>query len=506
MTSSFFNEFAHMVSQYPDHIALIDLHDRSLTYLQLEQQIVQKHAWLTSIGIKPNDKVVALLPNSIECAVIFLACLRGGFIYAPLPCTSTLAEIMRWKKRMNASYCLLADPVSHQLQQQIKELDWRVEIIAAHENKSSPKNNIIPAENTGFLVMQSSGSTGEPKAILLSGDRLWASAKAFLHFHMGDHDAKQSLRFWNYLPMSYLGGLFNLLLIPLAAGGSALIDDAFNGKTFLHFWHIIDRYQINCIWLVPSILRGLLSLSERINQKRTYPTISFCFLGTAPIFKQEKDRFFAAFGIQPLENYGLSETTFIASEHQNQIENRTEGSVGCVMPDVEMELRSSVDAQGQAESEVWVKTPYAMVGYLDENGVAKPIVDERGFMPTGDFGKQEDNQLILGGRKRDIIKKGGVLILLREIELLLSTYPNVSDVAAVRMDHPFYGESFNLHICTNDDKCRDSAFQDELTAWLHKQLTKEKWPEKIVFHTHFPRTSTGKIQKHLLEVEKTIHA
>lgn len=505
MTSTFFSEFDHLVSQHPERIALMDLHDHSVTYLQLQQQVEHIHAWLVSIDIKQNDTVVALLPNSIECAVIFLACLRGGFIYAPLPCTSTLAEITRWKKRINASYCLLADPVSHQMQQQIKELDWHVEIIKAEENKRSSDRAVIPAQMTGFLVMQSSGSTGEPKAILLSGDRLWASAKAFLHFHANDH-SEMTLRFWNYLPMSYLGGLFNLLLIPLASGGSALIDDAFNGKTFLHFWHIIDRYQINCIWLVPSILRGLLSLSERINQKRTYPSLSHCFLGTAPISKQEKERFCSAFGIQPLENYGLSETTFIASEHQNQIENRIESSVGYVMPQVEIELRPSIDAQGQTESEVWVKTPYAMIGYLDENGIAKPVTDERGFMPTGDFGKHENNQLILSGRKRDIIKKGGVLILLREIELLLSTYPNVTDVAAVRMEHPFYGESFNLHICTSDDQLHDATFHQAVTSWLHKQLAKEKWPEKIVFHAHFPRTSTGKIQKHLLEAEKTVHA
>lgn len=78
------------------------------------------------------------------------------------------------------------------------------------------------------------------------------------------HDLKDAqLRFWNYLPMSYLGGLFNLALIPLSTGGSLVIDETFSGKTFLQFWQTVERFDINAIWFVPTIARGLLSMAER---------------------------------------------------------------------------------------------------------------------------------------------------------------------------------------------------------------------------------------------------
>lgn len=477
-----------------DQIALLDSNDRVVTYQQLTEYVENAHGWLSSCGLQSGDVLIALLPNAIETIILFLASLRAGLVYAPLPCTATLPEITRWKKRVNANFCLLANPVSNTLQEQVNNLNWRVEVVQVGGVLSWLECK-KEAEITGTLVMPSSGSTGEPKAILLSGDRLWGSANAFLKYHQVE---KNSARYWNYLPMSYLGGLFNLTLIPLASGGSIFVDDAFNGKTFLNYWSTVDRYKINSIMLVPSILRGLLTLSNRIAQKRIYPKIQNCFLGTAPILLEEKQKFLEVFGIQPLENYGLSETTFISSEKMNHLDLRCPNSVGKKMPHVEIKLKPANDPEKKEATEIWVKTPYLMLGYLNEEGITSPLLDDQGFTATGDFGQIVNDQLLITGRQRDIIKKGGVLILLREIEQVVSTYPTVTEVAAVKIDHSFYGESFNLYVCLDETICDHAEFQKEITAWLHKQLVQDKWPENIYLCKDFPRTNTGKVQKHLL--------
>ncbi len=491
------------IAKDTDQIALLDSNDRVVTYRQLVDFVDRAHGWLNSMGLKSGDALIALLPNSIETIILFLASLRAGLVYAPLPCTATLSEITRWKKRVNANFCLLANPVSGTLQDQISNLNWRVEVVRIGFELNWPECEKKEVEKTGTLVMPSSGSTGEPKAILLSVDHLWNSAKTFLNYHQVERSV---IRFWNYLPMSYLGGLFNLTLIPLVAGGSVFVDDAFNGKTFLGFWSTIARHNINSIWLVPSILRGLLALSNRIGQNRVYPPIRHCFLGTAPIFLEEKQKFFEVFGIQPLENYGLSETTFISSEKMNHLDSRCQNSVGNKMPHVEIKLKPANDPEKREMTEIWVKTPYLMLCYLDEKGVTNPLLDDQGFMPTGDFGEIVNNQLLVTGRRRDIIKKGGILILLREIEHLVGNYPKVSEAAAVKIDHPFYGESFNLYVCLEKSVIDCAKFQKELTNWIHKQLAQDKWPEKIFLRRDFPRTNTGKIQKHLLETRTVAHA
>jgi acyl-CoA synthetase (AMP-forming)/AMP-acid ligase II len=497
---SLFLDLERIAASQPDKVALLDINGRKITYRHLLSNIECAHAWLNKMGLQRGDSLIALLPNALETAILFLASLRAGLVYAPLPCTATLPEIKKWKKLTGANLCLLAKPVSNSLQAQIKEVDWRVEIISIGGESLWPENENVSIETGGALVMASSGSTGEPKAMLLSGDRLWSSAKAFLSYH---NLTEGNIRFWNYLPMSYLGGLFNLTLIPLAAGGSAFIDDAFNGKTFLGFWSTAERFEINSLWLVPSILRGLLTLSNRIGQNRSYPKVQYCFLGTAPILLEEKQRFAQVFGIQPLENFGLSETTFVSSERAGDLAMRSQNSVGALMPDVDLQLRST--DKGEEPKEIWVKTPYCMLGYLNERGISSPPLDDQGFMPTGDFGQVVDGQLHITGRKRDIIKKGGVLILLREVEQIVSTYPKVIEVAAVRVEHAFYGESFYLYVSLDKTVYGEVEYLKELSAWLHEQLVKDKWPEKILLCQSFPKTSTGKVQKHLLKERSAVN-
>ena len=60
--------------------------------------------------------------------------------------------------------------------------------------------------------------------------------------------------------MSYLGGLYNLLIIPIIANSKIIITGSFSGVTFLNIWKIIERFKINCLWLVPSIIKGILKI------------------------------------------------------------------------------------------------------------------------------------------------------------------------------------------------------------------------------------------------------
>lgn len=495
--SSFKADFDELATQYPKKIALLDHLGRTITYQDLAEQVKQASVWLGSTPLEPGDCFIALMPNAIETVIIFLASLQGGYTYVPLPCTSTRTEVDHWKNLTRAKVCLLAHPVHFSLQAEIIKMDWPVKVIDIGETmpwSSYPSNHPFDAANEGRLVMASSGSTGEPKAILLDSNRLWSAGKAFLRYHQLTTD---DIRFWNYLPMSYLGGLFNLTLIPLAAGGSLFIDDVFNGKTFLTFWSTIERFNINSLWLVPTVMRGLLTMYDRVHQKRPQPEIHRCYLGTAPVSLAEKQRFYEVFGIQTLENYGLSETTFISSENLQTISQRTQGSVGAVMPDVEIKLVPTIHAEVYA-TEIWVRTPYRMLGYLEKNQVNETVVDSDGFFPTGDFGQLVHGQLELTGRRRDIIKKGGVLVALREIELMTESYLGVVEAIAVAVEHDFYGESCVLYVRTARTLLNPEPFLSQLTTWLHSQLVRQKWPERIEYREDFPRTSSGKIQKHLL--------
>ena len=100
--------------------------------------------------------------------------------------------------------------------------------------------------------------------MLINTDKLWSSGYYFMKHH---NLLDTPLRFWNYLPMSYLGGLFNLLLIPLITKGSSIISETFNGRTYLNFWQTIQKFDINAIWFTPSIVRGLSTFAQRMSEE-----------------------------------------------------------------------------------------------------------------------------------------------------------------------------------------------------------------------------------------------
>jgi acyl-CoA synthetase (AMP-forming)/AMP-acid ligase II len=490
---SLLEDFEQIARQEAATVALTDEIGRSLTYRQVDRECDRMLAFLHQRGVRRGNTVVALMPNAIETFLLFLACLRGGMRYAPMPCTATAAEVQATVAMTAADIVLAAEAVSQLLD---KALDGKVprllRIVTGESLDWLPDDPVGERCGGGQLIVTTSGSVGASKAVLIDGDRLWSAGMAFVRHHRLEQNAP---RFWNYLPMSYLGGLFNLGLIPLAARGSALIGDTFSGKTFLSFWQTVARYEIDALWMVPAVARGLTSLAERTKVPHRKHNVSTCLLGTAPIALAEKDRFRQLFEIEMLENYGLSETTFLTSETAADVPHRTDGSVGAVLPYVNLKLVPVTTEENISAMEVAVDSPFLMIGYLRADGTVDPGRDADGFFHTGDLARSVQGQLALVGRTRDIVKKGGYLILLDEIEKLAESHSEVLEAAAVQRQHPFYGESFDLFLLLRNSASADAGFTPRFATWLHERLVRYKWPDQIVVCENFPRTNSGKVRK-----------
>jgi acyl-CoA synthetase (AMP-forming)/AMP-acid ligase II len=504
----FLDHFEQITRQEAAAVALLDENGRVLTYRQLDRESDRMLAFLHEAGLGKGETVVSLMPNSLEAFLLFLACLTGGLRYAPLPCTATPAEVETVSVMTNAAIVLVAEPVSPLLDRAIEPKVRRLRRIAIGGSLDWLPERLKGERNgAGQLVITTSGSVGAAKSIVIDGDRLWSAGAAFVR-HYGIHG--RAPRFWNYLPMSYLGGLFNLGLIPLAAGGSAVVSDTFSGKTFLSFWQMVARYEIDALWMVPAIMRGLAALAERTNKPQRKHGVSTCLLGTAPISLVEKERFRQLFELEVLENYGLSETTFITAETGADLTHRTDGSVGAVLPYVALRLvpPAGLDNGGNqvGATEIAVDSPFLMLGYLRSDGSIDPARDPDGFFRTGDLGKITRDQLVLTGRTRDIIKKGGYLVLLDEIEKLAESHAEVLEAAAVPCPHSFYGESFNLFLLLRTGHSSNDQFVPRFASWLQERLVRHKWPDQIIVRDDFPRTSSGKILKRDLQATEPAKA
>ena len=129
-------------------------------------------------------------------------------------------------------------------------------------------------------------------------------------------------------------------------------------------------------------------------------------------------------------------------------------------------------------------------------------MDEEGYFNSKDLGYfNSDNILVLAGRNRDIIKKGGLFVSLVEIENLVNKHPDVEEAVAVPIHSEFYGETYVLCVIF---KQNEEGQAEKLHTWMLDNIVKYKLPEKICAFEKFPRTASGKIQKRMIveELEK----
>lgn len=456
------------------------------TYDEIDGYVRRMCAFLKANNVKAGDTLVTVLPNSVEAIVCFLGALLSGISYAPLPCTVSERECSNWCNIVKPSLIISKNNI----------VDYAFPVNAVQCNGDGDINSWLPSDEADTLTdtkskiyLMTSGTTGAPKAMSIDINKLWSSGVEFADYY-GIRQIKP--RFWNYLPMSYLGGLYNLALIPFSCGGSFVITEPFSGKTILNYWNFVANNEITALWLVPSIVQGLCKIGKLLGSKKTHEyaaKVKICFVGTAPIRVKQKQDFEEMFGVMMYENFALSESTFLTAETKENIRFREESSVGTVLPYVSLKLKPVDGVEGVGG--IWIKSPYLFDGYLDENGNVNLELDEEGYFNTKDLGYfNEDNVLVLSGRNRDIIKKGGNFVSLVEIEHVVGTNAYIEDCVAVPVEHEFYGEAYILCIISDDE-----GAEDKLRMWLLENIVPYKMPEKIIKCSSFPRTSSGKIIK-----------
>ncbi|MCY1297809.1 Medium-chain fatty-acid--CoA ligase [compost metagenome] len=163
-----------------------------------------------------------------------------------------------------------------------------------------------------------------------------------------------------------------------------------------------------------------------------------------------------------------------------------------------------VDEQGDdveegAEGEILVRGPAMFLGYADPAQTAESF-DAQGYFATGDLGRRIDGKaIVITGRKKDLINRGGEKISAKEVEDILHQHPAVDEAAVVAMPHPRLGETLCAYLILHPGQ----ALQlDQLLAHVQRAgVARQKYPEHIVVVEEFPRTASGKIRKDRLRAD-----
>lgn len=454
-----------------DDVALIDIEDGTFSYGVLYANAAAiADAWRAQ-GAVQGDRISFILPNGAGYVAAYLACAVGGFCACPI--VPDLADT-------SIDYILdLARP----------RLVVR-DMPALAPNLPAPDAFPIAAGDTDpFVIIFSSGTTGNPKGICHSLAAVVGNATAFAAMSA----MTPATRLYHVLPMAYMAGFQNTILCPLLAGGAIILGPAFSPANALTFWQRPVARHANFLTLTPAIAAALARLGARDPDKAKANAANLvsvqCTAGQ--LTRGTRTQFLEVFG-KPLQDcYGVTELGGPFTL-QSPEEALTEETVGHPLPGLEI----SVLGHSASEGDLWIKTPAVMLGYLGHDGLDPPVLSD-GFMATGDIAAFEDDKLTITGRVKDMIIKGGVNVAPIAVENVISELDEVEDVAVIGVNHDFWGE---IIVACVQAKAPEAKNRLKLAVQNHcaRRLPSIHRPDQTIIVDGFPRAMNGKIQKHVL--------
>jgi long-chain acyl-CoA synthetase len=477
---------------------------REITYGEFHWLARALAAELSVRGVKKGDRIAIMLPNCIDLAVLYFACIYIGAVIVPInPALSKsdaqfIVSNCKPKMVVTGESCasLLKDSQPNVVTLATrKEMNSALDASAIHIHELADAREFLPLEAADaddlIAIMYTSGTSSKPKGLAHRLGSMLRNATAFADAQGLD----QNSRFYLTLSMAYMGGFYNLLILPFLCGASVVVDHVFDARSSLQFWEKAKNNSVNTLWLAPTILSILLRMDRgRTGEEFCRNSVRHAFVGFAPLPLRVKNEFEARYRVRLIENYGLSETLFVTARSQNILSGQ--GYVGEVLPGVAVRI---VDDRGHqlpsgAEGEVQILTPDLMAGYLE--GDSQLIrADSSSWFATGDIARFDaSDSLFITGRKKDLIIRGGVNISPAAIEEALMQVDGVSEVAVVSIPHELYGEDIIAVLKLNPGIELESIL-DSLIAHARSDLAQHQQPARYITIDEFPKTTNGKVQK-----------
>ncbi len=494
------------VKRREQHVFLVDaITSREITYGEFHRQACALAAEIRRRGIRKGDRVGVMVPNCCELAALYFACIYLGAVIVPISPALSKGDfqfiLSSCKPALLVASVSCADAVKG-LHTNVLRLVTAQDAIADSNASDqiridllSEPNNFVPLETADgedlVVIMYTSGTSAKPKGLAHKLGSMFRNATAFATTRGIDEGS----RFYLTLSMAYMGGLYNLLILPFLSGASVVVDHVFDARASLHFWDKAKNNKVNALWLAPTVLSIMLRMDRgRTGEEVCRSSIRHTFVGFAPLPLKVKDEFEARYGVRLVENYGLSETLFVTARSQDA--GGGQGYVGEAVPGVTLRIAGDEGepAGPGVEGEVQILTPDLMAGYLDADGALLKM-DSSIWFATGDVGHLDERcSLFITGRKKDLIIRGGVNISPAAIEEELMHVDGIADVAVVSIPHELYGEDI-VAVLRLEAGVELESILDLVVAHAKLNLAQHQQPARYIAIDEFPRTANGKVQK-----------
>ena len=479
----------HAAFHFPGHTAVID-GDRSVSYLEFNEDANRIASALVGRGIQPGDHVALCAPNSYAWLVFYFGALKAGAVAVTFSHLLMKDELTRTLADCQPKILFTVDEKLEHLED-YRERPYPELVVCDHGNisyvrlaeKGSPSFRTVDRDRQDTAaILYTGGTTGVPKGAMLTHQNIQASVFNVAHYERSTPDDRALC----FLPLNHVFAQIHIVGATVFSGGGLVLQPAFDLEEALE---AIDRHRVTKLLAVPTIYIRLLRLPD-LRERITPVRYSFSAAASmaAEVVRQWKDET----GLDIYESYGMTESASMVT--YNHYYRHVIGSVGTPVSVVEVEIR---DPQGnrleQGErGEICIRGPNITKGYLN-NPEETASAFWGDWFRSGDIGvMDEDGYLYIVDRLKDMIITGGENVYPREVEELLYTRPEVLECALVGLPDREYGERVTAFIIQREGHQVDPV---SLRDFLKARLANFKVPKEFIVVEELPKSSTGKLLK-----------
>ena len=463
------------------HKAFLHIEAETVSFADVDRLVRATTAIIRAhTNVSAGDHVALLLTNGLVSVVSLLALMRLGAVIVPLN-TRLTADDLKWQFANSDCRLLICERDGEARARAVTDA---VLVFPGVSNLTATDEADAPARidlDRDFAIIHTSGTSGRPKAAVLSYNNIFQSALGSA-FRLG---VLPDDRWLCILPLYHVGGLSIILrsliygtaveLMPIKHFDAAAVN------------RLLAERPISLISLVPTMLSRL--LDAKIQPWN--PRLRLVLLGGEATPVALVSRCLQA-GIPIAPSYGLSEASSQVATATPDLLQTKPGSVG--KPLLFTELRvvddGGDDAAPGKPGEIIIRGPQVMRGYYNDPAATKKAL-RSGWLRTGDIGYlDDDGDLVVLQRREDLIVSGGENIYPAEVENALREHPAVDELIVTGLEDAKWGQRVAAAIQLEEGR---GASEDEIVAFAREKLASYKIPREIRFVGSFPRTSSGKI-------------
>lgn len=508
--SEFFIECAEKYSQ---NIALV-CGDREFSYAELQQRIDEFAVYLSKQGYQLGDSVVIQLPNIAEFFIAYFGALRIGMRPIMSLPAHRHSEVSHFIGQTNAKLYICADKymgfdyrqLAHECLKRCKSLQHVIVVGDAGDFDAWPETNkfqmqrvVTPqltARHVAFFQL-SGGSTGTPKLIPRTHDDYLYSVRASAEICELNQQAKMLM----VLPVAHNFSMSSAGSLGLFYAGGTLVlsQDPSASSCFA----LIKQHEISHVALVPALAASWVEAVQK-GQENIFARLAVLQVGGARLADALAHQLIEQYQCRLQQVFGMAEGLVNYTRYDDDIEQIISTQGSRISTDDEIKVVDDDDQElliGEV-GHLLTRGPYTIRGYYNAPEHNRNAFTVDGFYRTGDLVRiNAAGNIIVEGRSKDQINRGGEKIATEEVEQVLNQHPQVIQSALVSMPDPMLGEKSCAYIQWRLDGQDPS--QTRLSMQLrqyvqHYGLATYKIPDRIEFIEDMPYTALGKIDKKAL--------